>query len=44
MQYFEDLELGAIERFGSYPVTREEVIQVLPAFTAGSIIAIRSAR
>lgn len=26
MQYFEDLEIGAVERFGSYPVTREEVI------------------
>lgn len=26
MQYFEDLELGTVERFGSYAVTREEVI------------------
>jgi acyl dehydratase len=26
MQYFEDLELGTLEKFGCYPVTREEVI------------------
>ncbi len=26
MQYFEDIEVGRIERFGSYPVTREEVV------------------
>lgn len=26
MQYFEDLEVGTIERFGHYAVTREEVI------------------
>lgn len=26
MQYFEDIEVGAIARFGDYPVTREEVI------------------
>lgn len=26
MQYFEDLELGTVERFGNYAVTREEVI------------------
>lgn len=26
MQYFEDLEIGTVERFGNYPVTREEVI------------------
>src|SRR3990167_3143663 len=27
MQYFEDLEIGAVSRFGSYDVTREEVIE-----------------
>lgn len=26
MQYFEDIEVGRIERFGSHPVTREEVV------------------
>lgn len=26
MQYFEDIEVGARQRFGAYPVTREEVI------------------
>ena len=26
MQYFEDLEIGTVKRFGSYAVTREEVI------------------
>lgn len=26
MQYFEDLEVGAVERFGRYEVTRDEVI------------------
>lgn len=26
MQYFEDLEIGKVERFGCYAVTREEVI------------------
>ena len=26
MQYFEDLAIGTTQRFGSYPVTREEVI------------------
>lgn len=26
MQYFEDLETGGVERFGSYAVTRDEVI------------------
>lgn len=26
MQYFEDLEIGTVERFGRYAVTREEVI------------------
>lgn len=26
MRYFEDLEVGAVERFGDYAVTREEVI------------------
>ena len=26
MQYFEDIEVGRIQRFGSYPVTREEVV------------------
>jgi acyl dehydratase len=26
MRYFEDLEVGTVERFGAYPVTREEVI------------------
>jgi len=26
VQYFEDIEVGAIARFGDYPVTREEVI------------------
>ncbi|WP_340316999.1 MaoC family dehydratase [Rhizorhabdus argentea] len=27
MRYFEDYEAGRIERFGAYPVTREEVIE-----------------
>lgn len=27
MQYFEDLEVGTVHRFGAYPVTREEVIE-----------------
>ena len=27
MQYFEDLEVGGVSRFGSYEVTREEVIE-----------------
>lgn len=27
MQYFEDLEVGTVSRFGSYAVTREEVIE-----------------
>ncbi len=27
MQYFEDLEVGATQKFGSYQVTREEVIE-----------------
>lgn len=27
MQYFEDLEVGGVSRFGSYKVTREEVIE-----------------
>ncbi len=27
MQYFEDLEVGALTRFGSYAVTREEVLE-----------------
>lgn len=27
MQYFEDIEVGTKARFGSYPVTREEVIE-----------------
>lgn len=27
MQYFEDLEIGRVERFGSYRVTREEVTE-----------------
>lgn len=27
MRYFEDLEIGAVERFGSYAVTREEVME-----------------
>lgn len=26
MEYFEDIEIGAIQRFGQYAVTREEVI------------------
>lgn len=26
MQYFEDIEVGRVERFGSYLVTREEVV------------------
>ncbi|OYY89317.1 MAG: acyl dehydratase [Sphingomonas sp. 28-66-16] len=26
MIYFEDIEVGSISRFGSYPVTREEVV------------------
>lgn len=26
MQYFEDIEVGAVSRFGSYRVTREEVV------------------
>lgn len=26
MKYFEDIEIGAVQRFGSYAVTREEVI------------------
>lgn len=26
MQYFEDIEVGAVSRFGSYRVTREEVL------------------
>ena len=32
MQYFEDLEIGRIERFGSYPVTREEVTEFASRF------------
>ena len=27
MRYFEDYEIGAVERFGAYVVTREEVIE-----------------
>ena len=27
MQYFEDIEIGAQQRFGAYPVTRDEVIE-----------------
>jgi acyl dehydratase len=27
MQFFEDMEVGAVERFGSYGVTREEVLE-----------------
>lgn len=27
MQYFEDIQVGAKQRFGGYPVTREEVIE-----------------
>lgn len=26
-QYFEDIEIGSTARFGSYPVTREEVVE-----------------
>ncbi|WP_375429314.1 MaoC family dehydratase [uncultured Sphingomonas sp.] len=26
MKYFEDVEVGAVARFGAYPVTREEVV------------------
>lgn len=26
MQYFEDIEVGTVARFGAYPVTREEVM------------------
>lgn len=26
MKYFDDIEIGAVQRFGAYPVTREEVI------------------
>lgn len=32
MRYFEDLEIGRIERFGSYPVTREEVTEFASRF------------
>jgi hypothetical protein len=32
MQYYEDLQVGHIERFGSYPVTREEVIAFATAY------------
>ena len=27
MQYFEDIEVGATQRFGAYAVTRDEVIE-----------------
>jgi len=27
MQFFEDLEVGEVERFGAYEVTREEVVE-----------------
>lgn len=27
MIYYEDVEIGAVEKYGSYPVTREEVIE-----------------
>lgn len=27
MQYFEDIEVGAVQRFGAYPVTRDEVVE-----------------
>lgn len=32
MQYFEDLEIGRIDRFGAYEVTREEVIEFAARF------------
>jgi acyl dehydratase len=32
MQYFEDLEVGLVERFGSYAVTREEVTEFAARF------------
>ncbi len=32
MQYFEDIEIGARAHFGSYPVTREEVIAFATKF------------
>jgi acyl dehydratase len=32
MQYFEDLEVGRIERFGAYQVTREEVTEFASRF------------
>ena len=32
MQYFEDIEVGRTSRFGSYPVTREEVIEFAQKF------------
>lgn len=32
MKYFEDIEIGATTRFGSYPVTREEVIAFASKF------------
>ncbi|PAX09444.1 MaoC family dehydratase [Sphingomonas lenta] len=27
MLYWEDIEVGAVQRFGAYPVTREEVVE-----------------
>lgn len=32
MQYFEDIEIGSKQRFGSYSVTREEVIDFAAKF------------
>jgi acyl dehydratase len=32
MQYFEDLEVGAVDRFGHYEVTRDEVIDFARKF------------
>jgi acyl dehydratase len=32
MQYFEDLQIGRVERFGSYEVTREEVTEFASRF------------
>jgi acyl dehydratase len=34
MQYFEDLEVGRVERFGAYQVTRQEVTEFASRFDA----------
>ncbi len=34
MQYFEDIEVGAIQRFGGYQVTRDEVVEFAGRYDA----------